>query len=316
MDNLNFENDKMKFDYNGKVCFIAKQVAEVFNHDEPSKAINRAIKDKNMIQGLDFELLEKEELKDFKEVVRRNSTYDISRAPKLVVLYEEGLEKFIGYLSRVLNLTNVGFTKKTEGIKTKVKYDTLKNNEDILTNKFKDKEVHTIIYKGKPCWVATEIAEVLGYKRISVAVNQCIVSEEFEKGVDYDVLTLKEIKELIPAICDTHITSGEQVRNLSVFYKEGLLGFINYSHMPIGKEFRKWLRTEVFSELIDLEVGNTMSENKFSIKRDNLSKDTVDNIKNKDSLSDILGLINTVDKIVDENESLKVAYLSKLLDRI
>uniref|UniRef100_UPI00261E39D1 hypothetical protein n=1 Tax=uncultured Clostridium sp. TaxID=59620 RepID=UPI00261E39D1 len=72
----------------------------------------------------------------------------------------------------------------------------------------------------------------------------------------------------------------------------------------------------VFSELIDLEVGNTMSDNKFSIKRDNLSKDAVDNIKNKDSLSDILGLINTVDKIVDENESLKVAYLSKLLDRI
>ena len=316
MDNLNFENDKMKFDYNGKVCFIAKQIAEVFNHDEPSKAINRAIKDKNMIQGLDFELLEKEELKDFKEVVRSNSIYDISRAPKLVVLYEEGLEKFISYLSRVLNLTNVGFTKKIEGIKEETKYDTLKNNEDILTNKFKDKEVHTIIYKGKPCWIASEIAGVLGYKEKSRTIRQCIKAEEFAENIDFDILSLKEIKEVIPAMCVTHTANINAVRHLIVFYKEGLLGFINYSQMPIGKEFRKWLRTDVFSELIDLEVGNTMSDNKFSIKRDKLSKDTVDNIKNKDSLSDILGLINTVDKIVDENESLKVAYLSKLLDRI
>ena len=183
MDNLNFENDKMKFDYNGKVCFIAKQIAEVFNHDEPSKAINRAIKDKNMIQGLDFELLEREKLKDFKEVVRNNSTYDISRAPKLVVLYEEGLEKFISYLSRVLNLTNVGFNKKTESIKTKAKYDTLKNNEDILTNKFKDKEVHTLVYKGKPCWVANNIADVLGYKDMDKLKKAIGISEATEKRI-------------------------------------------------------------------------------------------------------------------------------------
>ncbi|MGL4453575.1 MAG: BRO family protein, partial [Sarcina sp.] len=117
-----------------------------------------------------------------------------------------------------------------------------------------------------------DIAEVLGYKEKSRSVKQCIDAEEFEKGIDYDLLHGKEIRELINARCGRHLGSKKFINNLTIFYKEGLLGFINYAHMPIGKEFRKWLRTEVFSEIIEMKLGKNIAESTFEIKRDNLSK--------------------------------------------
>ena len=86
--------------------------------------------------------------------------------------------------------------------------------------------------------------------------------------------------------------------------------------MPIGKELRKWLRDEVFEELIDMEVGNTASENIFSIKKDNLSEEKIYSEKSMDNLSEIIDLVNLVDRIVDEDNPIKVACISKLLGRI
>ena len=72
--------------------------------------------------------------------------------------------------------------------------------------------------------------------------------------------------------------------------------------MPIGKELRKWLTTEAFSELIDLEIGGAKGENKFTIKKDNLSKSDMDNISSNLENLEFSNILNVVDKILGERD--------------
>ena len=276
-----------------------KGVAEIFGHEQPSKSINRAIKPDGLVNGKDYDVLTKENLKIFKVMISGDG-YDISRAPSLVILYETGLDKFIKYLNRVLFIDE-DFSKIDE--------EKLAETENMIVGMFQGQEVHTYIIDGRPCWKATEIASIIGYKKPSIAVSQCIRAEEFKKGKEYEVLDFKQLREVIPDICDTHIANGEQVRKLTVFYKKGLLGFINYSQMPTGKIFREWLRDEVFEELIDMEVGDTLRDSKFSVKDNNLSESEVDNRNKNEKRVEMLNTLNIVDKILDETGERKLGYL-------
>ncbi|MGL4655586.1 MAG: hypothetical protein ACRCWM_06870 [Sarcina sp.] len=86
--------------------------------------------------------------------------------------------------------------------------------------------------------------------------------------------------------------------------------------MPIGKELRKWLGNEAFEELIDMEVGDTISGSKFSVKRDNLSNDDLDNSKIRKSKFEIMDVLNVVDKILDEEDDRKLFYLDAIFENI
>lgn len=201
------------------------------------------------------------------------------------MFYENGLVEFLKYRNKLTN-------SEIQEVINYYNEDTyVKDSNNSIIKKFKGKEIHILNWNGKPCWTGIDIAEVLGYKEKSRAISQCTEREEFELGYDYDVLYSNEIGELAKGMCDTHISSIKYNSQMTILYKEGLLGFINYAHMPIGKEFRKWLRTEVFSELIDMEVGEAASENSFRINKDNLSENKMDN------LSEVLEFIKVVDTI-------------------
>lgn len=191
--------------------------------------------------------------------------------------------------------------------------DNLEKENNAIIKKFNGKEIYTLIWNGKPCWIATDIAEVIGYKEKTKAVRQCIQSEEFEKGIDYDLLYGKDVRELINARCGRHLGSKKFINNLTIFYKEGLLGFINYAHMPIGKEFRKCLRTEVFSEIIEMELGKNIAESTFEIKRDNLSKNEENNSNEKLQVKEFKLLLKAVDNLLEEENSSKINSISELV---
>ncbi|MGL4655573.1 MAG: BRO-N domain-containing protein [Sarcina sp.] len=308
MDNLNFEKENLRKIWRGEYCYIGKQVATVFEHENPSKAVSRAIKAENIIKGIEYDTLSGSDLKEFKFKFD-NEVYDISRAPRLVIFYERGVDKLIKYLGKTLY---EDYRVSIEG----VDYNTLGKEENILINKFEDKEIHTCIINGRPCWIAVEIGEALGYSDASKAIRQCILSEEYKNGKEYDVLYGNEIKRVIQPM-GVKVTGYEKhISNLTVFYKTGLLGFINYSKMPIGKVFREWLREEVFEELIDMKIGDTISESKFSVKVENISEEKGYVNETMDNLSEIITLVENVDRIVDEGEPIKVAYLERLLKRI
>lgn len=140
--------------------------------------------------------------------------------------------------------------------------------------------------------------------------------EDFKEGLDYDVLNSKDIKVILKHNGESPICSRKAINKLTIFYKRGLLGFINYAHMPIGKEFRQWLREEVFEELIDMEVGDTIRESKFSIKGDKLSNDNFDNSSVSNSKFEIMEVLNVVDKILEEQNERKLLYLDSIFKNI
>ena len=118
----------------------------------------------------------------------------------------------------------------------------------LFIESFKGNKVWTFLWNGKPCWIASQIAEVVGYKETSKAISTCIQKEQFETGLDYEILKgskLKVFKEIAKDI------KGELkfTSKIIIFYEEALYGFLQYSEMPIGIELRKWIRREVLPEI-------------------------------------------------------------------
>lgn len=313
MKDFNFFKETIRLEWNNKNCYIAMQIAEFFNHESASKAINRALKTGNFELTIDYDILAKENLKSFKKLAFERGVYDVKYAPKLVIVYESGVEKFLNYLNGVLG--DKIYTQNYYG-DNNFDYDERFELGSILTKSFNGKKINTLIWNGEPCWVATDIAEVLGYSDKSRSVIQCITSEEFEKGFDYETLSYQDVKRLFNITGRTPIANGKAINNLTILYREGVMGFINYSHMPIGKEFRKWLRTEVFTELIhNSEVPSYENEKSYPemVKSDKQNNDL--RIKGE-NLNLAIGLLDRISVVIDNKENEKINHLNNILDKI
>lgn len=303
----NLKKDVVKIEWKNKNVWIAVEIAEALDYERPSRLVNYFIYASELVEGNDYELLAKDTLKEFKDDLADIGVEKYKRSPKLILFYESGLVEFLKYRNKLTN------SEIEEVLNYYQENRYIKEQSNSIVKRFNGKEIYTLSYNGKPCWIGVEIAEVLGYKEKSRAIRQCIEREEFESGYDYDILHSDEIKEFAKGMCDTHIPSIKYNSQMTILYKEGLLGFINYAHMPIGKEFRKWLRTEVFSELIEMEVGETTSENKFRINKDKLSENKMDNLDKMNNLSEILDFVKIVDRIIDEDNMLKVDCVNRVL---
>ena len=171
--------------------------------------------------------------------------------------------------------------------------------KNLFINDFKGKRVYSFIWNGKPCWVAIQLAELLEYKEISKVISNCIKVEDFEKGLEYDVLRgnkLKQFKNLVSQYDDSML---KQTPSLVIFYEDGLYGFLQYTQMPIGVEFRKWIRREVMPQIrktgsFTLDKSDNLegeristvsaSEDKLSSDVDNLSYSDFTDVKSSSNM--------------------------------
>lgn len=122
---------------------------------------------------------------------------------------------------------------------------------NIITREFEGHAVHTFVWNGKPCWIASEIVSLFGYADTSVTIRQCIEAEDFEVGIEYDVLTgkaLHQFKAMVHELTKSNLVS-QHTRNLTIFYEDGLYGFLQYTEKPVGVRFRKWVRRVVIPSL-------------------------------------------------------------------
>ena len=296
----------IKMKWKGKDVWVAKKVSEVLGYKNPSKAVNYFLTSGGLLENEDYIVLSKNDLRDFKNRLVAMEINEFRQSPKLVLFYESALVEFLRYRNK-LSCEEVRLLL-SGNLVDEVIEDT-KVDVGAMVKNFKGTNIYTLIWNGKACWGASNIAGALGYSDKTKAVSQCVISEEFQKGEDYDVLNAKEVREVIKANGDTPFASGELITHLTIFYKKGLLGFINYAHMPLGKELRKWLRDEVFEELIDMEVGDTLRDSKFSIKDNNLSESEVHNTNQNKKRVEMLNTLNIVDKILDETSERKLGYL-------
>lgn len=189
---------------------------------------------------------------------------------------------------------------------------------DLFIKNFNDEEIITLIFDDRICWIAKDIAKILGYDDSSKAVNQCIKSEKFESGVEYEVLVGDKLKELKKLIGVTHISYLKQTPKLVIFYEEGLYGFINYSELPLGVSFRKWLRREVLPEIRETgsySINNDLKTEVYEDKhKNNLTKKVEDKLKKLDNLNLVLEVLNLVDKITSKDNENKLKYIKDILD--
>ena len=115
---------------------------------------------------------------------------------------------------------------------------------DLVTKEFRSKKISSLVWKEKVCWDGASIAELFGYTQTRRAVYDCIKREGFEEGVEYDTLSGEELKEFKEVFGD--IVAGLKFApKIVILYESGLYGFLAYTKMPLGIEFRTWIRNEV-----------------------------------------------------------------------
>ncbi|MGL4992012.1 MAG: BRO-N domain-containing protein [Sarcina sp.] len=177
--------------------------------------------------------------------------------------------------------------------------------KDILIENFEEEIVYTFILNGRPCWIGNLIAKMLDYSNTSKVMVQCIESEGFEKGVEYEELIGEDLKNFKEIACEA-IPTLKYASKLFLFYEVGLYGFLQYSDKPIAIKFKKWIRREVIPQIkktgqyIQKEVYN--NENKGINKANNqISKGISDNLKGELSI-ETKKLINKIrDNINNES---------------
>lgn len=119
---------------------------------------------------------------------------------------------------------------------------------DLIIKTFKEKEIFSFIWNNKPCWLAVDIADLFGYMQKSKAILNCINREKFDIGVEYDVLEGERLK-VFKEIFAEQLGDTKYAPKVVIFFEEGLYGFLGYTEMPLGVEFRNWIRKEVMPTL-------------------------------------------------------------------
>ncbi|MGL4874968.1 MAG: BRO family protein [Clostridium sp.] len=99
-----FKNKKFNnLIWKGEICWFGIEVAELFGYTGRGKALFDCIKAEGLQEGKHYKTLVGEELKQFKEVFSE-VLEDIKFAPKVIVLYESGLYRFLAYTRMPLGI--------------------------------------------------------------------------------------------------------------------------------------------------------------------------------------------------------------------
>ena len=117
-----------------------------------------------------------------------------------------------------------------------------------LIKDFNGEKFYSFIWNGKVCWIAIQVSKVLGYTNKSRAVASCIRKEKFELGMEYEILDGEELK-IFKDVMKIDLEEMKYSPKLVLFYELGLYGFLQYTKLEAGIEFRTWIRREVLPEI-------------------------------------------------------------------
>ncbi|HBG5259701.1 TPA: BRO family protein [Clostridioides difficile] len=122
--------------------------------------------------------------------------------------------------------------------------------ENLIVKEFNGSQIYTFIWKEKSCWIANQIVGLFDYADVSKTIQDCIKAEDFEIEQEYDVLKGNEFNDFVTTlnVVANNIISNK-ARSITIFYEDGLYGFLQYTDKPIGVQFRKWLRREVLPNI-------------------------------------------------------------------
>ncbi|HBG3411112.1 Uncharacterized phage-encoded protein [Clostridioides difficile] len=122
--------------------------------------------------------------------------------------------------------------------------------KNLIVKEFNGSQIYTFMWKEKSCWIANQIVGLFDYADVSKTIQDCIKAEDFEIEQEYDVLKGNEFNDFVTTlnVVANNIISNK-ARSITIFYEDGLYGFLQYTDKPIGVQFRKWLRREVLPSI-------------------------------------------------------------------
>lgn len=142
-----------------------------------------------------------------------------------------------------------------------------------ITSEFEGKNITTVTYNGRPCWIAAEVGRILGYARDGQRLVNNITddwSDEFIKQHDYILLDGEELKEFKKGMEVNTESVSTYSRHLLLVYESGLHLCLTKTNKPIGRRLRRFLVDEVIPQLVrdgQYSPEREIVDNRISTKR-------------------------------------------------
>jgi prophage antirepressor-like protein len=122
-----------------------------------------------------------------------------------------------------------------------------------ITNEFEGKDITTISYKGRPCWIAAEIGRALSYAdnggRLVTKISQDW-SDELIEGSDYLLLEGLELADFKSLVKDPTGSVGSFTARAMLLFESGLHFVCLKTRKPVGRKLRRFLVDEVMPQLV------------------------------------------------------------------
>lgn len=117
---------------------------------------------------------------------------------------------------------------------------------------FEGRPITTIQYRGRPCWIAREVGQALGYDHGGHRfVNQVLGrwADELVEESDYMIVRGNELAALKDFV-GTDLVPSKSNRELLLLFESGLHLACLRTTKPMGKKLRRFLAVEVLPQLI------------------------------------------------------------------
>jgi prophage antirepressor-like protein len=262
------------------------------------KAVDRAIREENTtvveehfegeeLVGRAVYETDEEEIDESKDVVKRDTL-------------EEDEEQIDGEVKRP-PIEEKEEKMKAEGVKM----------QEIVSYPFyfEDEIVITFIYEGRPCWIAKDIGNILGYARDGGSLIHIIKdwsrskNDFINKGDDYVILTGKELKQFK----ETARSVSSYSARLMLIFKGGLELVCDRQNNSVGRKLKEFLIEEVLPRIGKSEekkIEKDTEEEKIEAITTSCKEEGADIIPVKEKTYQVVDVDfygGTIEAVLDEN---------------
>jgi prophage antirepressor-like protein len=286
------------------------------------KAVDRAIREENTtvveehfegeeLVGRTVYETDEEEIDESKDVVKRDTL-------------EEDEEQRDGGVKRP------PIEKEDEEDKDVVKRDTLEDEKDekmknykmknegekmqeivsqVFHGVFENKPIATFTYRGRHCWIAKDIGDILGYARDGGSLIHIIKdwsrskNDFINKGDDYVILTGKELKQFK----ETARSVSSYSSRLMLIFKGGLEIVCDRQNNSVGRKLKEFLIEEVLPRIgksEDKKIEKEIEEEKSEAITTSCKEEGIDIFPVKEKTYQVVDVDfygGTIEAVLDEN---------------
>jgi prophage antirepressor-like protein len=124
---------------------------------------------------------------------------------------------------------------------------------------FEGHRVTTVIFEGRPAWIAAQVGEALGYAEGRHLVDKIAASwrDDFIDGTDFEILSNGRLAKFRADSGESQESPPREggARSLTILYESGLHLALLRTRKPAGRRLRRLLATEVLPQLTRTTLG-------------------------------------------------------------